>query len=88
MNERCKEVIKQLKMENKILYAENKKLKKPISYNSVDDEIEELWLEFRRLKHSRIEESERYKKKILIAYCLAMLSWSVNVLYFYSLIFY
>ena len=74
MNERCKEVIKQLKMENKILYAENKKLKKPISYNSVDDEIEELWLEFRRLKHSRIEESERYKKNMFIAYCLAMLS--------------
>ena len=83
MNERCKEVIKQLKMENKILYAENKKLKKPISYSSVDDEIEELWLEFRRLKKYRIEESERYKKKMLIAYCLAMLSWGLLMFYIF-----
>ena len=70
-------------MENKILYAENKKLKKPISYSSVNDKIEELWLEFRRLKKYRIEESERYKKKMLIAYCLAMLSWGLLMFYIF-----
>ena len=73
LNERSKEVIKQLKIEN----IENHKMRKSIAYTDVDAEIEELWVEFRRLKKSRNEESERCKQKMVAAYTVALLSWGM-----------
>ena len=75
VNERSREVMKQLRNENNLLYAENKKLKKSMAYYDVDSEIAELWVQFKRMKKSRIQECEKCKRKMVIAYSIVVLSW-------------
>ena len=68
-----------LKLENKVLVAENKQLKVNckgmVSVGDVEREIAELWIELKRLKKNKETEGEISRKKIYVAYAMLVVSW-------------
>ena len=78
------DVINQLKIENKLLYAENKNLNSAIMQGcgNVKAEIADLWVEFRRLKKTNMEEYEEAKKERWLLHI--MLSLFLGVFSFWS----
>ena len=87
MNDRVKEIINQLKLQNKSLYAENKNLKAPAKqgYGEVDAEIGDLWVEFRRLKKANMKECEEAKKIQLLHIMLSLFLGVFSFWYFCQL---
>ena len=52
------------------------------SDSEVDSVIAEVWLNLRRLKKARHEESMRCKKKIKMAVCALVVSWFIFLVMF------
>ena len=69
-----KNIINQLKIENKLLFAENKNLKSAAKQGcgDVEAEIADLWVEFRRLKKANMKECEEAKKIWLLHIMLSL----------------
>ena len=78
-----KDIINQLKIENKLLYAKNKNLKGTAMQgcNDVEAKIADLWVKFRRLKKVNMKEYEEAKKRWLLH---IMLSLFLGVFSFWS----
>ena len=79
-----KDIINQLKIENKLLFAENKNLKSAAKQGcgDVEAEIADLWVEFRRLKKANMKECEEAKKYMVVSYYAVIISWCFFFLVF------
>ena len=81
MNGRSRDIINQLKIENKILTAENRYMKAANSRtqcsSDMDVDVAELWHDFRRLKTAKVEECNSLKKKLRMAIAALIMSWCI-----------
>ena len=88
MNARSRDIINHLKIENKILKAENNQLKamkrsrEGSSETEVDSVIAEVWNKLRRLKKACHEESIRCKKNMRMAICALVILWYMFLVMF------
>ena len=86
---RMRDLINVLKRENNMLLEENQRMKLMggrlrngvQEASDFDAEITELWCELNKLKKLKNSESESLKKKIVITYCVILISWFMFSVY-------
>ena len=92
LNERVKDLINELKWENRKLSVENRQLKSMVTgENSANDEvaaeIDDLWVELSRLKKATVDKDEysMIRKRLILAYVVISISWLVLLMCFMML---
>ncbi|XVE70504.1 hypothetical protein DITRI_Ditri10aG0077700 [Diplodiscus trichospermus] len=86
LTDRAKELLNDMKMERKILLAENIRWKE-ISGGMVtgcdfENEIAQLWSELSRLKKAQEAECQKARKKMVTTYVVVLVSWLIILVRF------
>ena len=81
MNERARDVINELKEENKMLQAENLKWGNSGRRN-FEVEVDELWAELKKAQYKQEEELSSARRKMIVAVFSALFSWVILIIYF------
>ena len=82
MNERAREVINELKEENKRLVAENWNFRNSGRRN-IEDEVTELWAELKKAKYKQEGELSSARRKMRVVVYAALFSWLILLIFVY-----
>ena len=82
---RVKNLLNELKYDKLMLLKENRKLRAQINggSSSVEEDIDVVWRELKKLKKEQEKEVDSCKKKMITTYIACSLSWIIIVIVIY-----